>query len=258
MTGDALQQAVVACALHLPPNHVQGLADAIEVSAGDPAIRALSVSPSEDYRSRVTTLFEAWGRATDPPVGGAVALALRTAADAVGVDRASEIVDVVWTGPAVHGIPVHLTGQVLVGLLDEAQERALILSFAAKPVPLLVEALDRAHERSVVVDLIIETAGDGPVLQSDDVAAFSAIGGVRVWRWPKEQRPVLASGVPASLHGKAVVIDARTAFVTSANLTAPAIGSNLELGLVVRGGRTPRRIAEQLDGLIAGGVLVRA
>ncbi|HMS73226.1 MAG TPA: DISARM system phospholipase D-like protein DrmC [Baekduia sp.] len=237
---------------------MQRLADAIEASAGDPTAQALAVSPSEDYRSRVTPLLDAWARMAEPPVGGSLALALRTAADAVGADRASEVVDVVWTGPSVHGIPVHLTGQVLVGLLDEARERALILSFAAKPVPLLVEALTRAHERSVVVDLIIETAGDGPVLKTDDVAAFSAIGGVRVWRWPKEQRPVLASGLPASLHAKAVVIDARTAFVTSANLTAPAIGSNLELGLVVRGGQTPRRIADQLDGLLADGVLVRA
>lgn len=46
--------------------------------------------------------------------------------------------------------------------------------------------------------------------------------------------------------------------MTSANLTGLGLDENIELGLLVRGGPTPRRIARYVRGLMAEGVLARA
>jgi hypothetical protein len=45
--------------------------------------------------------------------------------------------------------------------------------------------------------------------------------------------------------------------VSSANLTAAGIGSNLEAGVLVRGGAAPRRAAEHLRAMRRDGLLVR-
>lgn len=57
------------------------------------------------------------------------------------------------------------------------------------------------------------------------------------------------------MHAKCAVADRRVAFVTSANLTGAAMTDNMELGLVVRGGDVPRRIANHFDALITSGTL---
>ena len=45
------------------------------------------------------------------------------------------------------------------------------------------------------------------------------------------------------------------ALVTSANLTGAALGENMELGLLVKGGSAPRRLSRHFMGLIDAGVL---
>jgi phosphatidylserine/phosphatidylglycerophosphate/cardiolipin synthase-like enzyme len=50
------------------------------------------------------------------------------------------------------------------------------------------------------------------------------------------------------LHAKAIVADAKLAFVTSANLTGHAIAYNIELGLLVRSAEA----AERIDGYVRG------
>jgi cardiolipin synthase len=45
--------------------------------------------------------------------------------------------------------------------------------------------------------------------------------------------------------------------VTSANLTGHGMNENMELGLLVRGGAVPRRLAAHFTRLMAGRVLVR-
>jgi phosphatidylserine/phosphatidylglycerophosphate/cardiolipin synthase-like enzyme len=80
---------------------------------------------------------------------------------------------------------------------------------------------------------------------------------VTFWMWPAEQRPELPAG-RAALHAKAAVADVHTALVTSANLTGHGINENMELGLVVRGGPVPRRLAAYFLQLMDDRVLVSA
>jgi phosphatidylserine/phosphatidylglycerophosphate/cardiolipin synthase-like enzyme len=80
---------------------------------------------------------------------------------------------------------------------------------------------------------------------------------VALYTWPLERRPQ-GDGGRASMHAKTVVADDAAAFVTSANLTGAAMGHNMELGLLVRGGATPRRLARHFHLLVENGTLQRA
>ena len=57
------------------------------------------------------------------------------------------------------------------------------------------------------------------------------------------------------MHAKAAIADEQVAFVTSANLTGSAIEANMELGLLVRGGAVPRRLARHFRALMGAGHL---
>ncbi len=72
--------------------------------------------------------------------------------------------------------------------------------------------------------------------------------------WPQDKRPVVENG-RAALHAKCAIADDHTALVTSANLTGFAIKENMELGILIRGGPVPGRLAAQFRELIARGVL---
>ena len=91
----------------------------------------------------------------------------------------------------------------------------------------------------------------------DAADAFASLGAtVSFWVWPAEQRPTLPAGA-AALHAKAAIADDHTALVTSANLTGHGIGENMELGLLIRGGAVPRRLAAHFEQLMAGRVVVQ-
>lgn len=76
---------------------------------------------------------------------------------------------------------------------------------------------------------------------------------VEIYVWPLEKRPA-----SSRLHAKVAVADGELAFVTSANLTGYALDQNLEVGVLISGGQTPRRLKEHFHALIASGTLARA
>jgi phosphatidylserine/phosphatidylglycerophosphate/cardiolipin synthase-like enzyme len=57
------------------------------------------------------------------------------------------------------------------------------------------------------------------------------------------------------MHVKAAVADSSIAFLTSANLTEAALERNMELGLLIRGGRVPGSIDSLMNSLIESGEL---
>ena len=61
----------------------------------------------------------------------------------------------------------------------------------------------------------------------------------------------------ASLHAKVIVVDDKVALVGSANLTNRAMESNLECGILIRGGPQPRAIHDHITSLYAAGLLLR-
>ena len=104
---------------------------------------------------------------------------------------------------------------------------------------------------SVVVETIQGAAG--AIAGVEPAAAFRHVPGVELWHWP----PGTRTETGAKMHAKIAVADRRTLLVSSANLTQSGVATNIEAGVLVRGGHAPRRAAEHVAHLIAAGVLVR-
>jgi cardiolipin synthase A/B len=255
---DALAVAVLQASIDLPSGQLHKLAQALSKN-GEPTPVArhsiVNTVPTAIFRHHAAAICEAWATSTDMS-GAGVALAVRCAADAVNEVRGEQQVSVVWTGPASYEVPVRATSAILAEVIEEARKSLIVVSFAAYKVPAVAEALRAAADRGVDVRLVLESVVESKgKLTHDAREAFEALGGaVSFYVWPAELRASPGGG-HASMHAKCAVADRHTAFVTSANLTGAAMTDNMELGLVVRGGDVPRRIANHFDALIADGIL---
>ena len=156
--------------------------------------------------------------------------------------------DVVWSGPDSGLHSARLTSAVVVDLIDQAQATVLLVGYAVHSPPAVVSALQRAGARGVAVTLVLERPEDNPRFSGPS----PALAGVTARRlcWPGFRRPA-----GASLHAKVLVVDEAAALIGSANLTGAALERNVECGLLVRGGLTPRLVAQHVDQLLLEGEL---
>lgn len=254
---DHLLAAVLACVHGLPAGHVRTLAAAVrQVSGGPDTARSSVVAalPTPGFRQHASALVDAWAHTPDF-TGPAVAMALEAALSVREHERDAEKLDLVATGPSSPFVSIRHTRAVLLELIDRAQRELILVSYAAYKVPALVEALGRARERPVVVRLILESTADSAgALTHDGAEAFKALKeSIEIYVWPLEKRPA-----GSRLHAKVAVADGELAFITSANFTGHALDQNLEVGVLVTGGETPRRLKEHFHALIASGTLARA
>lgn len=216
--------------------------------------------PHDGVRPVAKQLADAWTGAYDAsvgrPDGAGVALAIRAAAEAGAAGKAEQTVDIVWTGPSTQQVQPRTTAAVIEELAGQSRQRLWVVSFAAYKVPAVVDALHSALERGVSVRLVLETKDDSHgALSFDATTAFTKIRDrAAIYVWPHDKRPVMDGG-HAAMHAKAVIADEAAAFVTSANLTGTALAENMELGLLVRGGPTPRRLGLHYQRLVESGVL---
>jgi phosphatidylserine/phosphatidylglycerophosphate/cardiolipin synthase-like enzyme len=255
---DELLTAIGEVTRRLPSGQIASLADVLSdcdaaAKAKPRAVRAVANPLFADLAGR---LVHAW-ETEDGLSGSALAMALRAASRVVEEERRRESIEVVWTGPRTTAVPVRLTREVMIDVIRASRESLVVVSFAAYKVDVVLTELQAAAERGVVIRLILESGeASGGTLAFDASRAFDALRErVSLYVWPKEKRPVLERG-HASLHAKAAIADDHTAFVTSANLTGYAISENMELGLFIRGGPIPGRLAEHFGELIAQGTLV--
>ncbi len=239
-------------------SHVEALARVVERhTAPTPSAHSqiIEAVPVPAFGQITGELLKAWERSPGV-LGVAVAFALLAAVRTASRERAEELIDVVWTGPRTSQVPVRLTREVLLDVIRAAERELLIVSFAAYKVDLVVAGLKAASEHGARVRLVLETERvAGGTLTIDAGRAFEELRGVAsFYVWPVEKRPVLERG-RAALHAKVAVADDHIAFVTSANLTGHAMTENMELGLLVRGGPVPGKLAAHFRELIAAGVL---
>ena len=78
-----------------------------------------------------------------------------------------------------------------------------------------------------------------------------------VYLWPLDKRKKDDSGKHGILHVKCAVADGRWLFLSSANLTEYAFTINMELGLLVTGGKLPAQVQEHFDRLVIGDLLAK-
>ena len=161
----------------------------------------------------------------------------------------------VWSGPA-HVLPdARKTEQVLLDLIQTAQQQIFLVSFAAYKIPTLLHALEQALARGVQIRFILENKNDsaGQLSHSAD-KAFETLKGAAFYHWPLEKRPKNRLGNPAKMHAKCAVSE--SAFlITSANLTQDAIDHNIELGILHRDKEKATALIRQFENLITQYIL---
>jgi phosphatidylserine/phosphatidylglycerophosphate/cardiolipin synthase-like enzyme len=218
------------------------------------------IVPQPQLRARVTDLLAAWEQHTPELAPAEVALMVRTAVAATRSVRASQSIELVWTGPLVTGPTMRRTDQALLQVINAAQQSLLIVSFAVYKIPAIAGAIVRAAERGVTIRICVEAPEpSGQKMAHDTVKALGPLVAQRaaIYVWPNDKRVHDASGKVGVLHAKCAVADSRLLFISSANLTDNAMTINMELGVLVDGGSTPATVAAQFEQFIAAGVLTQ-
>ena len=174
--------------------------------------------PTPDYRGAVISLLDRWRSQAPEVTPQAVAAALVTASYIAKKRREEQAVEVVWTGPDQSVIPLRRTEQAILQVLNSAQSRILLVSYAVYSIPNIQDAVVRAAKRGVTITVIVETPNKLDVqneysnLQAlgEDVAKCST-----VYYWPKENRKADATGKLGILHVKCVVGDGHWLFLST-------------------------------------------
>lgn len=220
----------------------------------------LSLNLHGEGQRLLADLFHAWEQIRPLPAPMLVAAALLGACYTYHVQQDDQSIELVWTGPEPPTARLRRTEQALIELIQSAQERVLIVSFAVYRADEIIAALVAAVKRDVSLHICVEAPDpSGEKIAYDTIAALGSplTRAAHIYVWPKAMRAVDANGRYGSLHAKCAVADRRLLFISSANLTGYAMDLNMELGLLVRGGPQPGKVDGYFQQLIDLGVLQR-
>jgi phosphatidylserine/phosphatidylglycerophosphate/cardiolipin synthase-like enzyme len=254
-------ESAYALACSLPCSTVEAVAAAmLNCPAGTLRAEISKRVAHHVHRDMALAFVDCWQDSAQAVDVRTVAIALQTAALSEQTHRDSQSVELVWTGPETEQTPFRRTEQAILQVLDGANHRITLVSFAVYRIPNIGNALVRAAKRGVRLTVIVETPDkiDGESEYSTiralgrEVAACST-----VYFWPKDKRPLSDKNKVGILHVKCAVADGERLFLSSANLTQQAFTINMELGMLVRGGTIPKRVEQQFDLLIQTGQLLQ-
>ena len=169
-------------------------------------------------------------------------------------ERSREAVELVWSGPDTHHVPVRRSEQVYLELIESARDSLFIGSYVWVNIPKIEMAIREAIARGVDVRMLLESTDKGAdTFFKDTIARVTKeLPGATIYVWPQENRDLGAGGYP-SMHAKCAVADGKRAFLTSANLTSAAMDKNIETGVLADGGNVPRMLSRQFLNMITQG-----
>jgi phosphatidylserine/phosphatidylglycerophosphate/cardiolipin synthase-like enzyme len=211
---------------------------------------AIPPMPNPGYQARIDDFLGHWHkkRSELAPMLE-VALAAR---------RLAPTTELVWTGPPTTIVPLRRTEQVLFDLIRSATTRLTLTSFGVFQIPRLVVELETALERGVALRIVLgdrEMRSDQELQRQRSQLGPSVARRTLLLQWPIARRPRDKEGRSGLMHVKVAVADSCLAFLTSANLTEAALERNMELGVLIRGGKVPGAIDRLVDALIESGEL---
>ncbi len=223
--------------------------------------QVLQIVPQPHLRDQLKTLLHIWQTTAPALAPVSVGLALRAAGQAVADHRHYSHTALVWTGPEGGSQVLRRTDQALLQVINSAHHSLLVVSFAVYKIANIRRALLKAAERGVEIRICLEAPEP-----SAGKITFDTLKGLgprlaeraTVYIWPAGQRPHTADGKHGSLHVKCAVADERLLFISSANLTEYALSLNMELGVLIEGGRLPGEVWSHFEQLIEQQVLVVA
>jgi phosphatidylserine/phosphatidylglycerophosphate/cardiolipin synthase-like enzyme len=195
---------------------------------------------------------------------------IATTLDVLRADRANrptfeDILELVTTGPEIEGIANRDTGVVVRDLFANATQSVLVIGYAVYQGQKVFQAL--ADRMLAIPDLQVRLFLDIQRPHGDTSATSEIIrrfaSQFRITQWPDE-RPLpevffdprsldKSSQKRACLHAKAVVVDARSVFISSANFTEAAQQRNIEVGILANSDSLAQRLTAFFDkGLLEG------
>lgn len=188
------------------------------------------------------------------------------AAEREEVRRATECVELVWTGPELPGSSSRDTLVVVEELFAAARQSVLLAGFAVhrgkQVFRTLADRMDAEPGLSVRMFLNVEKPWGSAVPAGDLLLGF-ARSFVRD-EWPGRRLPQVfydpralaeGTGPRAALHAKCIVVDGERALCTSANFTEAAQERNIEAGILVRDASIACALSSQFESLVVAGAL---
>ncbi len=191
--------------------------------------------------------------------------------DALRADRATrpafdDVLDLVTTGPEIEGIANRDTSVVVRDLFANANQSVLVAGYAVyqgqKVFQSLADRMLTVPSLKVRLFLDIQRPHGDTSAASDIIRRFAEQ--FRTTQWPSE-RPLpqvffdprsldYSSQKRACLHAKAVVVDSRAVFISSANFTEAAQQRNIEVGILANSESLAHRLTEFFDKGLSEGI----
>lgn len=250
-------EAATRLAARLPQSVMFALAEAVSQHGGLERSAARQVIlqslPTPDFRDVTADFLDLWQSRAGNIGAEAVAVALLTAAQSEHDHRHEEVIEIVWTGPESSETRFRQTEQAILEVVNSATSKLTVVSYAVYRIPRIRDALVAAANRGVRITLIVETPnrieGQGEydclLALGDNVASACS-----VYYWPQGNRPKDENGKIGILHVKCAASDGCRMFLSSANFTEYAFTINMELGVLVAGGRLPKQVERHFEKLI--------
>jgi hypothetical protein len=204
---------------------------------------------------------------------GASGASLALVLDAIADDRerraaVDDAIDLVSTGPETPAAANRDTRVVVSELFATACTSVLVVGYAVyngrQVFRALGERMEQLPELDVRMFLDVQRPWRDTTLPEELLRRFARR--FKTEEWPGTRLPrvyydprslALDPKQRASLHAKCIVIDSHTAFISSANFTAPAQLRNIEIGLLVRSRPLAERLAAHFDALAEAGHMQR-
>ncbi|MQW11600.1 phospholipase [Sinorhizobium meliloti] len=251
----ALLDAILDIVANSPPGKAKQLASTVRriPSAADCALlEGWATNPSA--QTRLSALVTAWKASRIP--SDELAAMLTGAAAAYAQARGEQEVELVWTGPSSKLVATRKTEQALLQVIDATAHRLFMTSFVAYDVPSVMAALAKASARGVLISMLLEASDKhGGTVSIDAIGKMkTTLPAARVYSWADKRNGSFAGG---RVHAKVAVADESLCFVSSANLTGHAMERNMEAGVLIRGGATPRDLHRHLEALVTTLVVSR-
>lgn len=214
--------------------------------------RVLDVSTQPQTRQKLAGFLERWRLQASHLSPQSVAWSLRCAQQMHERSAASSV-DLVWTG--AQKMDFRRSDAALLQVIESSQRDLWIVTFAAYRVEALVVALRAAEARGVTIRFVAESSEQNAQMKFNTMENFleTLPFAMRCYVWPHEKRPANEKGQHGSLHAKCAVADASVALVSSANFTAHALALNMEMGVLIQGGKLPAQIDTHLHDLVNSG-----
>lgn len=252
----SLLDACLRLAADVSPEVVNSVIEALERGDAESAGNRLSGDAAHAFNE----ICLAWSRDASGTPPGDLALILTGALHAVLTERATKRVELVWSGPSALSSTVRSTEPALLELLNSARSSVYLVTFAAYKVPAIAAAIHAALTRGVRVVFVLESEESSAGKVSFDPLPYLRGDGslpIEVYVWPLAMRERDERGRHGTLHAKFAVADSERLLVSSANLTEHAFELNIELGVLLTGGKAPEEATSHIDALIRLGILHR-